>query len=177
MEAQPWHFDKHIMALSDIQGDTKPSDYPLFSVPFWIRVYDLPVMGRHNKANARRIGNKAGEFVKMDRSDVIGVNKSMRIRVMVDVRKPLKKDVEMKLRGGVTERVRVKYKKLPVFCYVCGKLGHGEKDCEVISSPIARDFCFSETMRASPWQANKGDSSEDPKEGISCARKLFVNCD
>lgn len=45
MEAQPWHFDRHILALCDLQGDLKPSEYQMHMVPFWARVYDLPILG------------------------------------------------------------------------------------------------------------------------------------
>lgn len=45
MESQPWHVDIHAFALSDIDGDCKPSKIPLFKVSFWIRVYDLPLVG------------------------------------------------------------------------------------------------------------------------------------
>lgn len=174
MEAQPWHFDKHVLALSDVQGDRKPSEYPMHLIPFWVRVYDLPILGRLNETNARRLGDKIGSFVKVDKTDIIGINKSLRIRTLIDVRKPLKKEIELKLRGGAMERVRVKYEKLPVFCYFCGTLGHGEKDCELTSSPGNRVCKYSEKMRASPWQANKGDVTGEEREGQSCARKLFV---
>lgn len=88
MEAQPWHFDHHILILDDVRGNCKPSDIALFEVPFWVRVYDLPFKGRTNEQNARAIGNKIGTFLEMDKSDVIGINKSLRIRVKIDVSKP-----------------------------------------------------------------------------------------
>lgn len=52
--------------------------------------------------NARMMGDKIGEFVEMDRSDSLGMEKSIRIRVKLDVRKPLKKSVAIKIRGGET---------------------------------------------------------------------------
>ncbi|XP_021858913.2 uncharacterized protein [Spinacia oleracea] len=174
MEAQPWHFDKHILALSDVQGDLKPSEYPLHLVPFWVRVYDLPILGRNNESNARKIGNKVGCFMKVDKSDIVGINKSLRIRVSIDVRKPLKEEIDLKLRGGVLEKVQVKYEKLQVFCYFCGKLGHGEKDCEANSDPRQQDYMYIEKLRASPWIVNKGLGNKDRREEKSCARKLFV---
>lgn len=112
--------------------------------------------------------------MKVDKSNSIGVNKSLRLRVLIDVRKPLKEEVDLKLRGGVTEKVEVQYEKRPVFCYFCGKLGHGEKDCDDNPCPNPRDYKFSEKLRASPWIVNKGIGGMDRKEGSTCARKLFV---
>ncbi|XP_021864017.1 uncharacterized protein [Spinacia oleracea] len=174
MEAQPWHFERHTLALSDVNGEVKPSELPLHNTPFWVRIYDLPLVGRTNDANARVIGNKVGSFIKADKSDVIGINKSLRVRSMIDLRKPLKKEVTLKMRGGETESFPVKYEKLPLFCYVCGKLGHGEKDCEEAMNVTNPKRLYSDKLRASPWQVNKGDHGEEVEENITCARKLFV---
>lgn len=62
MESQPWHFDRHVLVLSDVKGELKPSEIPLHTTPFWVRVYDLPFKGRNSEANARTIGNKIGSF-------------------------------------------------------------------------------------------------------------------
>lgn len=86
----------------------------------------------------------------------------------------MKKEIDLKLRGGVLEKVRVKYEKLPVFCYVCGKLGHGEKDCEEMTAPDPCKHKFSEKLRASPWQVNKGEMIEEESGSLACAHQLFV---
>lgn len=58
VEGQPWHFDKHAIILGDIEGNTKPSDMELFSLPMWVRVYNLPFKGRLNVENIEAIGKK-----------------------------------------------------------------------------------------------------------------------
>uniref|UniRef100_A0A803MB58 DUF4283 domain-containing protein n=1 Tax=Chenopodium quinoa TaxID=63459 RepID=A0A803MB58_CHEQI len=61
----------------------------------WIRVYNLPLNGRLNLANVEKIGNKIGIFVKLDEAAKVGIDKSIRIRALVDVCKPLfKQDYE-----------------------------------------------------------------------------------
>lgn len=100
MENQPWHFDRHTLALSNVSGESKPSEIPLFEASFWVRVYDLPLVGRSSETNARNIGNKVGTFMAVDKSDVVGINKSLRVRTMIDLREPLKKEITLKLRGG-----------------------------------------------------------------------------
>ncbi|KAL2944945.1 Gag-Pol polyprotein [Bienertia sinuspersici] len=115
------------------------------------------------------MGNKLGEFMTMDKSDVIGINKSLRIRVKVDVTKPLQKTIGLKTKQGVVE-VTIKYEKLPVFCYICGLLGHGEKDCDEAYA----NQKFSENLRVNtPWKANKG-TVENNGDLRPVARKLFV---
>lgn len=92
----------------------KPSELQFFSLPIWVRLYDIPFRGRNNESNARSLGDKIGEFMEMDKFDYIGMEKSFRIRVKLDVRKPLKKHVPIKLRNGETCFCPVKYEKLPL---------------------------------------------------------------
>uniref|UniRef100_A0A803MGA3 CCHC-type domain-containing protein n=1 Tax=Chenopodium quinoa TaxID=63459 RepID=A0A803MGA3_CHEQI len=133
MESQPWHFDHHVMILDDAKGNMKPSEIPLNSVPFWVRIYDLPFRGRSNEDNARRIGDKIGTA-----------------RIM---------------------NVPNKCERLPVFCYICGLLGHGEKDCE--ENGIRRNF--SEKLRVNtPWKATKNESLDDAVDLSNAVRKLFI---
>lgn len=174
MEAQPWHFDRHVIILSNVTGEQKPSDIPLFQVPFWVRIYDLPFKGRNTENNAKMLGNKVGTFIKVDTSDVVGINKSMRVRVLIDVRKPLQQEVEVRMKGGTKETFKVTYEKLPLFCYVCGKLGHGEKDCHTILENPDAKLLFSDKIRASPWKANKVADTNVGSKTTFGGRNLFV---
>lgn len=53
----------------------------------------------------------------------------MRIRVQVDVRRPLKRKKQIMVRGKCSY-VRFKYEILSLFCFYCGKLGHSDFFCE-----------------------------------------------
>uniref|UniRef100_A0A803MPB9 CCHC-type domain-containing protein n=1 Tax=Chenopodium quinoa TaxID=63459 RepID=A0A803MPB9_CHEQI len=130
IDDQPWHFDKYALLLGEASDSVKPSDIQLFYLPMWVRVYNLPLKGRLNANNIEKIGDKLGMFVKLDHEARVGIDKSIRIRVLVDVRKPLAKHVKLKLREGIEEFFEVKYEKSPLFCYFCGRIGHGLKDCE-----------------------------------------------
>jgi hypothetical protein len=53
----------------------------------------------------------------------------LRIRVKLDLDKPLTRVVYVLVGNGNREAFRVKYEKLPKFCAVCGLLGHIESEC------------------------------------------------
>ncbi|CAN1775936.1 hypothetical protein LINPERHAP1_LOCUS13489 [Linum perenne] len=55
----------------------------------------------------------------------------MRIRVQVDVREPLKRDKKLKRQSGVCVLAKFRYEKLPTFCFICGRLGHIDRHCEI----------------------------------------------
>lgn len=52
----------------------------------------------------------------------------MRIRVMVDVRTPLKKERKVKLQGGDWNTLNFKYERLCMFCFRYGLMGHSDTD-------------------------------------------------
>ena len=53
----------------------------------------------------------------------------MRLRVSLDVRKPLKRRMRLKRTGGDWFWVDFKYERLNAFCFICGLLGHTERNC------------------------------------------------
>ncbi|CAH9135767.1 unnamed protein product [Cuscuta epithymum] len=55
----------------------------------------------------------------------------MRIRVRMDVRRPLKKCTTLK-KVWISQWVDFKYEKLPNFYFVCGIIGHSDKFCPIV---------------------------------------------
>ena len=81
----------------------------------------------------KHIGNFLGELVEYD----LGNNSSnwrpyMRIRVRLDVRKPLKRWKKIRKTQGECSVIRFKYERLSTFCYICCLLGHSDKYCDQV---------------------------------------------
>ncbi|CAN1786023.1 hypothetical protein LINPERHAP1_LOCUS17090 [Linum perenne] len=76
----------------------------------------------------------------------------MRVRVRLDIRKPLKREKKIRVEGGESFTCAFRYERLPNFCYICGKLGHIDRYCEVIfqvpEDQIVR--MWDEQLRAPP---------------------------
>lgn len=53
------------------------------------------------------IRDKIGTFVKMENSGVMGIDKSIRIQMSHDVRKPLASHFRVKMKGAVEENFEV----------------------------------------------------------------------
>ena len=56
--------------------------------------------------------------------------KFLRVRVQIDVTKKIVKGKRIIVEGGEQRWITFKYERLPNFCYHCGLLNHGLKDCE-----------------------------------------------
>ncbi|XP_074277242.1 uncharacterized protein LOC141600883 [Silene latifolia] len=171
LDGQPWHFDKFVWCLNEPQEDGKPVETPLYNLPIWARVYDLPLKGRSNEANLRRIGTQIGHYVGVDEAPFPEMERAVRIRVIHDVRRPLKKAVEIRLSSNKVFDFKIKYEKLPTFCYGCGVLGHGEKDCD--EGPYeTEELSFGDDLRASPWKVVKTNVEAASKVARNLSREF-----
>ncbi|XP_028090831.1 uncharacterized protein LOC114291039 [Camellia sinensis] len=86
----PWTFDKHLLMLGEMDPNVQPFDIQLTSVHFWVHVCNLPLI-LMNKEVGQIVGNSVGQFLDMDFEDGgIAWGRTMRIRVAIDVRKPLR---------------------------------------------------------------------------------------
>lgn len=107
-------------AIEDVQLDT---------VPFWVQVHHLSI-GFKSEAVGRSVCNTIKEFLEYDLNNSSSCLKTyMRIRVLIDVNKPLKKMMKLRKPGGEPKVVQFKHERLDNFCYICGFLGHTEAYC------------------------------------------------
>jgi hypothetical protein len=174
----PWSFDRNTVVLKRLSGDEQPSDMEMHTGEFWARIYDLPLKLR-SESMARKLGDVLGSFLEMDSKEGNRMGKFLRVKVNVDLRKPLKRGTIVKYQGK-NLRVYFKYERLPTFCFVCGRIGHQIKDCEEMEGKEDSEFeeieekelLFGQWMRASPLpktitEVKKETSSE------SCGKMLF----
>lgn len=100
MKGGPWTFDNHLLVLGRMQVGVPLEDIPLFHVEFWVQAHHLPV-GFMNEAVGKLLANYIGSFVAYDPANNASVwREYMRLRVLIDVRKPLKKERKVRVEGG-----------------------------------------------------------------------------
>ncbi|CAN1198617.1 hypothetical protein LINPERHAP2_LOCUS44559 [Linum perenne] len=110
-------------------------------------------IGERGDEASKALGDFVGSFREYDADNLVPhMVDYMRIRVRLDVRKPLKREKKVKAEGGESVTCVFKYEKLPNFCYICGRLGHIDRYCEVMyqipEEQIVR--MWDEDLRAPP---------------------------
>ncbi|KAL9433285.1 hypothetical protein AB3S75_028171 [Citrus x aurantiifolia] len=174
IDSGPWTFDQHILILKRLRENEQPHRFPLFHTSFWIQVYNLPI-GFLSEKVLINIGNNIGEFQSSDPNNPMGVWRNyMRIRVSIDIRKPLKRRLPLKKDGGDWFWVEFKYERLNTFCFICGLLRHSEKICPKLYDCDAADITrsYGPEMKA-PTHRNAMSSGERwlrlelPKESVA----------
>ena len=65
--------------------------------------------------------------------DLLEIDPYRRVRVLVDVTKPLKCTQKIRLKGNQIVNIGLKYERLPHFCFLCGVMSLTEKDRRIVS--------------------------------------------
>lgn len=89
MAGRPWTFDQNLLLLNEIEGSAQPSDISLNYCPFWVRLYNLPMDSR-TENRIKLIGGGLGRVLEVD-YDGVGWDKSARLKILLDVTKPLRR--------------------------------------------------------------------------------------
>lgn len=125
----PWSFDNVMLALSSIPNGEDPVKVPLWHFSLWIQIYDLP-SGFMNENVGRQLGNFFGEFLQYDEKNDASIwREFMRLKIRIDVRKPLKRKKKITKKNKSEVVVSCKYERLGEFCFSCGLVTHTERFC------------------------------------------------
>ncbi|CAI9769984.1 unnamed protein product [Fraxinus pennsylvanica] len=160
IRGEPWSFERRLIVLQEIDEKSAPNAHPSHSA-FWIQVHNLPFIFM-NREIAEVIGSQLGIYVEVD-TDLSGScwGSYMRIRVKLDVSKPLVATMDLQLGSmGGTVEVEFKYERLPEYCTLCGYLDHGLKHCNLEVPPVLRrqeNHPFGHRVRAAngQWRDNR----------------------
>jgi hypothetical protein len=148
MEGRPWSFDRQILVLNEFDGSTPPSQLAFDHSPFWIQAHDMPLICM-NKEVGTKMGKSLGELIEVDvAGDGMGWGSYLRLRVNIDLTKPLDRGRALNL-AGKTSWVEFKYEKLPLFCFRCGRVVHGSRGCPIPSK--TRLNAAEEPKAWGPW--------------------------
>nr|GME00553.1 uncharacterized protein LOC109189671 [Ipomoea batatas] len=128
-EDDPWNYDQSLLILKRLKAHEDPEKVPLTHAEFWIQVHGLPTEFRAEEV-LHAIGKFLGEFIKTDEKIFVGsLRVYYRIRVALNIAKPLRKGMRLKKNNGEWFSTEFRYERLPTFCFLCGLIGHGEKLC------------------------------------------------
>ncbi|KAL8533792.1 hypothetical protein ACS0TY_009983 [Phlomoides rotata] len=68
---EPWHFEKNLVLLKEIEKGEQPSAVSFSTTNMWVRLYDLPMTARTVKC-IHSIASRCGEVVEIDKESTEG---------------------------------------------------------------------------------------------------------
>ncbi|CAN1835666.1 hypothetical protein LINPERHAP1_LOCUS34502 [Linum perenne] len=101
----------------------------------------------------------------------------MRIKVKLDIRRPLKREKLLRKQNKET-LVTFAYERLPTFCFICGRIGHIDRFCELrFRIPEAQIVkLWDKSLKAPPRRRNVEPTSKwlvpSPREQLSAGEQL-----
>lgn len=155
---EPWRFDKHLVLFHCLNGARNVQNLNFTSTKFWVQLHGLPI-DRLDIPTAIQIGKTIGMVSELEwETDMISGD-FLRVRVEVDVSRPLCRGRKVVLNDEEEVWISFKYEKLPNFCFWCGMVCHDDKDCDRwLSSegslPLNSQE-FGAWMRANPFSARR----------------------
>ncbi|CAN1821359.1 Uncharacterized protein At4g02000 [Linum perenne] len=131
LENGPWSWDKALPVMKELQTGDTPSSVPLTHADFWVQIHELPPKFCTERVG-KVLGSFVGEVLNYD-AKITHTHKTpyMRVRIRLDVTRPLKVEKKVRRPGGDWLEGKFRYERLPTFCYVCGRIGHVERHCEI----------------------------------------------
>ncbi|MBA0575590.1 hypothetical protein Golob_023934, partial [Gossypium lobatum] len=128
LNLSPWLFDRCLFLLLPFEKGQDMESYEFQLVPFWLRIYNIPIESI-DRETALDVGNTIGELVAIDWKDRLrSWIEFMRLKVKIDVSKPLRRIVKFIDKDGIERIGLLKYERLSDFCHSCGIIGHTLKD-------------------------------------------------
>jgi hypothetical protein len=146
LEGRPWTVEGHLFAVEDYDGLSLPSNYLFEKAAFWVRIYRLP-LSCMSLIVGKQIGESMGQVLKVDVDEGgMGWGECLRVKVVLDLRKPLSIGRKLKINGSPT-LISFQYEKLPKFCFRCGVIMHGDTGCSERHDVRAQNA----TTQYGPW--------------------------
>ncbi|XP_021739451.1 uncharacterized protein LOC110705826 [Chenopodium quinoa] len=89
LKGRLWCFDNMLVVLKEIDGNEQPDEVILNQSPFWVRIKNLPFNCRTD-AHVRKLVEGMGEILELE-EDSLGVGRFRRVKIMLDVTRPLRR--------------------------------------------------------------------------------------
>lgn len=146
----PWHFENGLIILKEPVGIGEITKQDFTHVSFWVQIHNVPIMCRDTET-IQELGEAIGRVEEVgtdDNGDCFG--KYIRLRISVDVTKPLIQmlELEQEDEGEKPVPMLVRYERLPDFCFVCGCIGHQYRICAKYKNQSRKEMEYGPLLKA-----------------------------
>lgn len=132
----PWIFKNDLVMVADRTGTGRNRWATLSLGIFWVQIHNVPPLSMMMVV-AEAIGRLLGHVHKVDTSgsrDCIG--KFLRVKVRFNVREPLMRGTFVNFPEDGRVWVDFKYEAVPMYCLICGCLGHATRVCREMQDGV-----------------------------------------
>ena len=130
IELGPWNIERFPLILKPWDQKLQVRDIDFSFIQLWVQVHNLPIEYM-SKENAENIGALLGKVLEVDFTgdELVCMSHFLRIKVELEVSKPLKSGFFLNRDPLLDIWVQLKYERVADFCFKCGRLGHVKIRC------------------------------------------------
>lgn len=140
LDGSPWSFNRRALVMARLKEGDNPRSVSLNSMDLWVQIHDLKP-GFMTEKIVKEVGNYIGSYVESCSTNFMNAWRDyMRVRVTIDICKPLKRRMKVRRTGDDWFWITFKYENVPTFCFICGLLGHSEKFCSRLFDTHANEI-------------------------------------
>ena len=128
---EPWSYDRHLVILQRFDGSKSVKEIEFIKCKFWIQIHDIQFKYVTSET-AIEIRESIGHVsIPQDSLEMKG-GTFMRVRVAVDISRPLCRGRKVSFMDNMEGWVLFQYERLLNLYFWCGLLSHDDKDCEIL---------------------------------------------
>jgi hypothetical protein len=161
LKGNPWTIRNSWLMVQPWDREKDPKDLNFHQVPIWIQLWGLPL---HCKtiAMGKHLGEQLGLVEDAALYDFPDKARIIKIRVQIDTTQPIRPGIYIGNTKDGIKWVDFRYENLPMFCFLCGYLGHNETTCNNQNSAMGER----ETNPRGPWlrSSNYGKRINDKRD-------------
>ena len=159
LEFEPWSYDKSLVIFQKTESVESAPSLEFSVISFWVQLHNVPETSL-NQETGEVVGNTIGTTIRVADPEDDGEGREfLRIRVAMNITKPLPRCCKLRSEGKHIGWALLKFERLPNFCYWCGRVDHVEKDCETWLKNREKygkeDQQFGDWMRAEQYKSSR----------------------
>ncbi|TXG60616.1 hypothetical protein EZV62_015189 [Acer yangbiense] len=164
LSRDPWSFDDALIALEKPTGKGTMESLSFKTAVFWVQIHQIPLLCM-TRDNRWFLGGMIGEVVDIDGGflrDCVG--KFMRVRVRIEIDKPLRRCLRVDILGDGVETVMIlRYERLPNHCFRCDMVCHRINECGEKEQDVVEKEKGNENPLFGIWMGASGPPPPPPK--------------
>jgi hypothetical protein len=135
VRGNPWTIRNVWLMVKQWDREKNPTDLEFHKVPTWLQLWGLPLhcktvtMGKH-------LGSQLGVVEEAAIYDFPDKARIVKIKVQLDITDPIKPGIFIGNTKDGIKWVDFRYENLPMFCFLCGLIGHNENNCSNPHQPV-----------------------------------------
>lgn len=156
IEGSPWTFGRFQLVFERLKEGDNPRTVAINNLHLWVQLHGMSI-GFMSQRVVMDVGNYIGKSIESDANNFMGVWRDyLRVRVSIDLDKPLKRRMKLKRSADNWCWVTFKYEVVPTFFFICGIIGHNEKFCDrIFDTPVDQiEKPYGTWMKAEPKRRN-----------------------